>query len=460
MRQVSTIRGLELHANPLDLLAAWPPEEPVVLLRSGGKASAGRHSRWSILSSPEDWFVVEGDADSSPDPLIALDRALSATAGRAAPTGHEGPEDRPEPFQGGWIGCFSYDLGRAIEPAVAGASGAAGGGGASPWPLIALARCSAALVHDHRDGSWHAVGDPGRARHLVDLARSGRHEPPSQVPPGDTAAPKVGPWTSSLTPDAYLAAVERTLEYIAAGDILQANITQRLTASFSGSTRHLARRALHESCAWYGAYLELPGGRCVVSMSPELFLEFDAADRRVLTRPIKGTRPSGVDPRELLESEKDAAELHMIVDLMRNDLGRVCEFGSVRVPAVRSIESHPTVHHGVADVRGTLREDVTFGDLLRATFPGGSITGAPKIRAMQIIDELEPVARGPAFGAIGCISDTGDARLNIAIRTMLIDGARIDYSVGGGVVADSNPMDEYRESLVKAAILNRVLGPV
>ena len=207
--------------------------------------------------------------------------------------------------------------------------------------------------------------------------------------------------TSSVNPDEYLTMVSNTIDYIAAGDIFQANITQRLCGTFDGSTRALGRSALALSQAWYGAYLELPAGRCLVSLSPELFLDADFNSRAVITRPIKGTRPTTVDARDLLESPKDAAELHMIVDLMRNDLGRVCEYGSVRVPQSRAIETHPTVHHGVAEITGSLCADVSLGRLLEATFPGGSVTGAPKIRAMQIIDELEPVSRGPYCGAIG-----------------------------------------------------------
>jgi para-aminobenzoate synthetase component 1 len=288
---------------------------------------------------------------------------------------------------------------------------------------------------------------------------------------------------SSLEPDAYLAAVQRTIDYIAAGDLFQANITQRFSASFRGSTRLLARRAFARSGAMYGAYLELPGGRTLVSMSPELFLQVDGRSRRVVTRPIKGTLPSRLPASQLAASIKDQAELHMIVDLMRNDLGRVCEFGSVRVPHGRVIETHGTVHHGVGEVVGRLRPDVTPGALLAASFPGGSVTGAPKIRAMQIIDELEPVRRGPYCGSIGCFSDAGDATLNIAIRTMMLTGNRhprhprhprndneadrfgvldegiLDYGCGGGIVADSDPLAEYRESLDKAAVLHLALAP-
>jgi para-aminobenzoate synthetase component I len=223
----------------------------------------------------------------------------------------------------------------------------------------------------------------------------------------------------------------------------QANLTQRFTAPFSGSTRELARRAFAHSQPRYGGYLELPSGRCIVSMSPELFLEVDGKSRAVVTRPIKGTR-SATGPHaaeELRHSIKDRAELNMIVDLMRNDLGRVCDFGSIAVTEPRTIESHPTVHHGVSTIRGRLREDVSIADLLRATFPGGSITGAPKIRAMQIIDEIEPVRRGGYCGSIGWIAPDQSARLNIAIRTITLAGERTsdDWSNLTGVLAGVVP---------------------
>ena len=223
------------------------------------------------------------------------------------------------------------------------------------------------------------------------------------------------------------------------------------------------------SPAWYGAYFEplpepgYPAPPVVCSASPELFLQLDA-DGAVTTRPIKGTRPDWVDPERLRDAEKDTAELNMIVDLLRNDLGRVCVYGSVRVAEPRGVETHPGVHHGVATVTGRLGAGRGLADLLRAAFPGGSVTGAPKVRAMQIIEELEPVRRGPYCGAMGLATSLGGAttaRLNIAIRTLLVDPAagRLRFSVGGGVVADSDPREEYEETLHKAAALLRALEP-
>ncbi len=268
--------------------------------------------------------------------------------------------------------------------------------------------------------------------------------------------------------------VGRGLQYIGAGDVFQVNLSHRMSAGFRGEPRGWYAEVAGASPAWYGAYLELRGEvgevgkgvRTLASWSPELFLEVEGGrgegggGRRVVTRPIKGTLASSGLASALEGSGKDAAELHMIVDLMRNDLGRVCRFGSVRVEERRAIETHPTVHHGVATVAGELREGVTVTDLLRATFPGGSVTGVPKVRAMQIIEEVEPVGRGAYCGGIG-LFHRGGMVLNLAIRTAMIEqesrggAGRLAYSVGGGIVADSDPGAEWRETLAKAAVVKR-----
>ena len=407
---------LDWTCDPLDVVAAWPADRPLMMLHSGRG-----HPRWgrrSIIGSPRK-IVSFGD-----DPVADLDRL----------------------GEGGFIGYLGYELGRHFEPAAMASRPDDRG-----WPVAQFGWCPDALHFDSRDRSWY-----GPPRHFFDPAAGAR----------DLGPFTTGVLRSSVTPDEYMAAVARTIEYISAGDIFQANLTRRLTTSFEGSTRRLCVEAMMLSGAWYGAYLELPDGRCLLSLSPELFLDAEAGTRRVVTRPIKGTRPAGVPDTELLGSAKDAAELHMIVDLMRNDLGRVCEFGSVRVPAARTIETHPTVHHGVGEVTGRLRTDVTLAGLLRATFPAGSVTGAPKIRAMQIIDELEPVTRGPYCGAVGFVGAGGRVELNVAIRTLVLTGVRpegrwdqligrLDYGVGGGIVADSDPAAEYRETVDKAEILRQ-----
>ncbi|MBN1510849.1 MAG: aminodeoxychorismate synthase component I, partial [Phycisphaerae bacterium] len=260
----------------------------------------------------------------------------------------------------------------------------------------------------------------------------------------------------------YLARVDRIREYIAAGDVYQVNLTQRFSTRTAVRPIELFRRLCRVNPAPFAAFLAWDD-KAVLSASPERFL--DVRGRRVVTQPIKGTRPRVGDPvldpvrrDELMQSEKDRAELNMIVDLLRNDLGRVCRFGSVRVLSAGAMEEHPTVFHRVATITGELADDCTWADLLRATFPGGSITGAPKIRAMQIIDELEPTPRDVYCGAVGCIGLDGSLSLNVAIRTMVMRGSVVHLYAGGGIVADSEPEAEYEETLAKAAGMIRAFG--
>ncbi|MEX2504012.1 MAG: anthranilate synthase component I family protein, partial [Egicoccus sp.] len=265
---------------------------------------------------------------------------------------------------------------------------------------------------------------------------------------------------TSLDHDRHLARVADVLERIAAGDVFQVNLTQRLTSHWEHDAAALYRALRRESPATFGAVLPAIG---VASVSPETFLA--VAGRQVTTRPIKGTRPRHPAPDldaaladDLSTSAKDRAENVMVVDLERNDLGRVCRSGSVRVPELAAVEAHPTVWHLVSTVTGELRPEVGYGELLRATFPCGSITGAPKIAAMQIIERLETVRRGWYCGAVGFLSP-GAASLSVAIRTATLqaDGT-VDYGAGGGIVADSDPADERRESFDKAAAFLRAVG--
>jgi para-aminobenzoate synthetase component 1 len=266
----------------------------------------------------------------------------------------------------------------------------------------------------------------------------------------------------NFTREQYLAAVSRIRDYILAGDVYQVNLSQRFHARSNRRPFEIYEALRAASPAPHAAFLQA-GRRSLISASPEQFLEL--RDRTVVTRPIKGTRRRGVTPdederlaRELMTSPKDDAELAMIVDLERNDLGRICEPGSIRVSAPKVLERHPTVHHLSATVQGTLRRGAGAVDVLRATFPGGSITGAPKIRAMEIIDELEPTRRAFYTGAIGALGFDGSLNLSIAIRTVLADGADYYFQAGGGVVADSDPAAEYDETLAKAAAMARALG--
>lgn len=259
----------------------------------------------------------------------------------------------------------------------------------------------------------------------------------------------------------YLAAARRAIEYIHAGDCFQVNLSQRLLHAATLEPLEVYRRLRERNPAPFAGYFDL-GDFVLASASPERFLRVEKGN--VETRPIKGTRPRGATPEEdrrqreeLLHSAKDRAENVMIIDLLRNDLGRVCEYGSVRVPAVCRLESYRTVHHLVSEVVGRLRPEMGPIDLLRAAFPGGSVTGAPKVRAMEIIAELEPTARGPYCGSLGYIGFDGSMDTNILIRTFTIGRGWIQFPVGGGIVADSTPEAEYDETLHKAEGLLRAL---
>jgi para-aminobenzoate synthetase component 1 len=268
--------------------------------------------------------------------------------------------------------------------------------------------------------------------------------------------------TSNFTHDEYVRAVQRARQYIIDGDIFEVNLSQRFEGEIRTHPYDLYRRLRQINPAPFAAYLAFPEV-AVVSASPERFIRLSGD--RVETRPIKGTRPRGETPqedealaRELLGSEKDKAENTMIVDLERNDLGRVCRYGTVRVKGLHALETFPTVFHLTSTVVGQLREDVDRTDLLKATFPGGSITGAPKVRTMEIIEELEPTRRSVYTGSLGYLSFSGELDLNIVIRTILVKGRRAFFQVGGAVVYDSDPEAEYQETLDKGRALVRALN--
>ena len=292
---------------------------------------------------------------------------------------------------------------------------------------------------------------------------------PRPLAVGASAMPRHSPLDGALAPpsnftlEGYKRAVQRVRDYIFAGDIYQVNLSQRFQLPLVGSPFDGYLRLRSDNPAPFAAYLNLPEVQ-VLSASPERFLRFDPISRRVQTRPIKGTRPRGRTAeedaalaKELLASEKDRAENVMIVDLERNDLGRVAEIGSVRVTELFCQETLPTVFHLTSTVEAVLREDLDVVDLLLATFPGGSITGAPKIRAMEIIDELEPTARSVYTGSVGYVGFDGSLDLNIAIRTILVKDGVAYFQAGGGIVADSEPEMEYQETLHKARALCRAL---
>jgi para-aminobenzoate synthetase component 1 len=311
-----------------------------------------------------------------------------------------------------------------------------------------------------RLGADHGPRSHGDTKNHFSNTPSSRASVASEGPAPSQAIDR-GDWDprlklrSSFTHRGYLEAVQRVREYIYAGDIFQANLSQRFEATLNETPWDLYRRMRVRNAAPFAAYFECPES-AIVSASPERFLRVDV-DGHVETRPIKGTRPRGVGPEHdgalgqaLTESAKDRAENLMIVDLMRNDLSRVCEPGTVRVPELFALERYATVHHLVSTVVGQLAADADAFDLVRATFPGGSITGAPKLRAMEIIAELEPSQRSVYCGSLGYWSLTGALDTNIAIRTAIARHGRVYFSAGGGIVADSDPEQEYRETLDKA----------
>ena len=273
---------------------------------------------------------------------------------------------------------------------------------------------------------------------------------------------------SNISRAEYVAAVERAQQYIRAGDIYQVNLSHRLTVRSALSGWELFGRLAAASPAPFAAFLECDAGGQqnrfeIASSSPEQFLHLSGP--RIVTRPIKGTRPRHGDPTrdaqlayELQTSPKELAELVMITDLLRNDLGKVCEFGSVQVADLARLEKFAQVQHLVSTVEGRLRDDVTHFAALASCFPGGSITGAPKFRAMEIIDELEPLARGPYTGALGYLGFNRESQLSIAIRTALCHAGQVYFNVGAGIVADSVPEAEYEETLAKARGFLAALG--
>lgn len=373
--------------------------------------------------------------------------------------------ETPMPLPGGWIGWFGYESGLCIESLVSDKPLALS------QPLARFSLYDATAVYDHDHEQWFAAAvewpmpfalrRPSVGARLAGvrarLARAGARDasvwPDAPVPTG----------VSIDFPDGlYLKAAARSLEYIAAGDVYQVNLARRYRLRTTADSLSVYRRLRRESPAPYAAYLAW-GQSAVMSSSPELFLELRGD--RVVTRPIKGTRARGAGPEadavlrhELSTSQKDRAELNMIVDLLRNDLGRVCCYGSIRVVSSGDIETHPTVFHRVATIEGRLGAGRDWLDLLLATFPGGSVTGAPKIRAMQIIDELEPSPRGAYCGALGVIGLDGRMTLNLAIRTMVQRRDELTIHAGGGIVADSTPESELAEIEVKSAAMLRAAG--
>lgn len=432
-------RRLDVVFDPLAAARRATALPGVAFLFSGLQAyGLGRYS--ILAANPSRVFVGKGGAGNVFD---AFEKELASV---------KACEPRGLPFHGGAIGYFSYDAGRCLAAAKLAPSDAAA-------VDARFGFYEGGLVFDHEEQATWLVSLQDEVSEGLETLCSAAFA--SEAPSLEAFALR-GPLQSNASKPDYLSSVRAVRERIGAGDVYQVNLSQCFEGRCSGSGFNLFARLARASPAPYAAYLDF-GAEQIVSSSPERLLHL--ADGVATTRPIKGTRPSGgsaaearANRMELANSEKDRSELLMIVDLERNDLGRVCQPGSVRVDNLFRLERYATVIHQTADVSGILEERFGTLDCLRALFPGGSITGAPKIRAMQLIDEFESGRRGVYTGAIGYFDASGGADLNIAIRTLRIADGRLSFQVGGGIVWDSDPESEYEETLLKAKAMLEALG--
>ena len=409
---------------------------PFAMLLHSGHADHP-YSRFDILvADPVQTLTTDGLALAD-DPLMLLQQAIDALGLTATP-------DPDLPFQGGALGLFGYDLGRRFEtlPTLAKAD--------IPLPDMAVGLYDWAIIVDHHKQvvSLLSHGD-------VNARLDWLH---AQQPVSAKDFKLTSGWRSNMTAQAYAEKFCRVQAYLQSGDCYQVNLAQRFQATYQGDEWQAFTRLNASNRAPFSAFLRLQQG-AILSLSPERFIHL--ADRTIQTRPIKGTLPRLADPladrqqaEKLAASPKDRAENLMIVDLMRNDIGRVAEPGSVRVPELFVVEPFPAVHHLVSTITARLPASRTACDLLRAAFPGGSITGAPKVRAMEIIDELEPHRRNAWCGSIGYVSLCGTMDTSITIRTLTACNGSLYCSAGGGIVADSQVDAEYQETFDK---VNRIL---
>lgn len=436
-----SVHPLPYLANPADYFAAIRHAPGAVLLDSG-RPTADR-GRYDLLSAwPEAELTLQPD-ESGRDFLQRLRNSLQQLGNAALPDAYE------LPFAGGLIGYLSYDFGRQLEQLPAHALDDL------HLPDARLGLYAWALITDHQAATsqlvFHPSLEPAQRDRLIQLF-------------GQPAPQLNGPFSlkQPMQPDIsasqYQQALSKIHDYIQAGDCYQVNYTQRFSAQCEGDA-WTAYCALRQACPTpFSGFMSLADDSAILSLSPERFVR--VSHHQVETRPIKGTRPRGknsaedaANAAELLASAKDRAENLMIVDLLRNDLGRTCRTGSVRVPQLFTLESYPNVHHLVSSVVGELADGKDALDLIGDSFPGGSITGAPKIRAMQIIDELEPTRRSLYCGSLLYLDVRGEMDSSIAIRSLLVKDGRVSCWGGGGIVADSDWQDEYQESITKVKVL-------
>jgi anthranilate synthase component 1 len=425
----------------LALHAASPNLYPALFESAAAGEPLGRFD--ILFAHPADSLVAAGRF------LPALDRAWQRERVAATPI-ESGPA---LPFTGGWLLYLGYELAGEIEPRLRLPQSMVG-------PLAQAIRIPAAVIHEHDSGRCWIVAEDEAADLIPRIADDLQRVAQLSVP----HEPLVEPQVAEDDPRHYLHAVERALEYIGAGDIYQANLSRGWRATLRAEVQpHQVYRRLRETNPGPFSGVAQLAGIAVISSSPERLVS--VRDGIATTRPIAGTRPRGADPaadlalaRELHAHPKERAEHVMLIDLERNDLGRVCEAGSVSVDEFMTIESYSHVHHIVSNVRGRLRADVTPGNVLAAVFPGGTITGCPKIRCMEIIAELEGAARGAYTGSLGYLNRDGTMDMNILIRTLQLTGRELTVRAGAGIVADSIPERELEETRAKARGVLRAVG--
>lgn len=453
MRALCTLHPLPYRADPA-LYFAFLHREPGAVLFDSGRPVADR-GRYDIASAWPRELLAPSPKESGAAFFHRLRSALTTLE-------HAGFEEGVDlPFTGGLLGYLAYDFGRRLE--------APAGGAADDLQLAdaQLGLYDWALISDHQERSTQLVFHPACAeekrRWLVRFFDAPGCKAPTE---GDTSTELPFSLLGNFQPctdlDTYRRAIARIHQYIQAGDCYQVNYTQRFQSTYSGDPWQ-AYQALRQACATpFAGYINLGGNNAILSLSPERFMQLRQG--RIEARPIKGTRPRGNNPssdralaEDLCTSTKDRAENLMIVDLLRNDIGRSSRIGSVRVPELFSLESYPNVHHLVSSVQAELAPGMDAFDLLAGSFPGGSITGAPKIRAMEIIDELEPRRRSLYCGSLLYIDTRGDMDSSITIRSMLAKDGQISCWSGGGIVMDSDWLEEHQESLDKVGVLMRAL---
>ena len=471
----SLVRRLRGDDGLEALFSLWAWRPYTVRLQGGwDRQRFGRYTflgvdPYAVLSARGDVITLRdrnGSRRWRQDPFSALAAAYEEV--RREPRS----DDLPFPFQGGAMGFLGYELRHFVERGTSFAKRDLG------LPDLFFAFFDLVVAYDHLDDRTYllSTGLPYKGAERVQYARRRMDQLLTWIDESGKAGPPLSehslsvrdPFTildeglSAMSKQEYVRMVERAKAYIASGDVYQVNLAQRFRVPLAADPEILFNTLKSTNPAPFGAYLR---GRqwSVISVSPERFLCHDG--RSVETRPIKGTRPRNLEPAEdkalraeLLSSAKDRAEHVMIVDLERNDLGRFCRPGSVHVPELMIAEAHPTVWHMVSSVVGEPEEPEKIIEGVRAGFPGGSITGAPKVRAMEIIDELEPVARGVYTGSIGYLGVAGRVDLNIAIRTLTVWRRCVYFHVGGGIVADSDPDAEYQETLDKGLGIAQALA--